>query len=505
MYRIEIPYVFEVPTTLDALHDLIATYASKGEDASLIIRRIHGANSVKLNRRNLEKMQNFADVLLRRFVAVGDAIFESGDGGPELGRYRQLDALTETMYNLAQDAPDSAAAVWSRRLGFFQNAHAKRLRDAELVDQGDDESEDDDDEDGRLKSAWPSTGVFLSLRALGHIFPVSDRRHPIVTPALLLLGEFVAHTPVESMYDLVMGTMCAGLLVEYTKEAKRVVPESLAFFASVIRLFAPDSAKLPEMFPQPSLGAASSQEPFLSLRSKVLAYDGIELPLLSLCRKDIENDKTAVAILTAALHIVEGMVTNLAGSMMSAETECFFEITKSLLELQPKSKKKSFPQPLQKKIAAAVTAISEACQHDNDRLPLQRRPAPSVRDTAIKTLAPRLENPERYSFSKDKKKDPTQAALDRTRREVKREHKAISRELRLDAALVEETRRQEKDKKDSAARAKRHKAFAWLEGEQAAMNQQVRQGGGLLQGGGTGAARAKARTGKLGMKKGGKF
>jgi nucleolar protein 14 len=41
--------------------------------------------------------------------------------------------------------------------------------------------------------------------------------------------------------------------------------------------------------------------------------------------------------------------------------------------------------------------------------------------------------------------------------------------------------------------------------EQATMNQQVRMGGGLLSGGGVGAAKNKARSGKLGIKKGGKF
>ena len=98
-----------------------------------------------------------------------------------------------------------------------------------------------------------------------------------------------------------------------------------------------------------------------------------------------------------------------------------------------------------------------------------------------------------------------QAALDRTRREYKREHKAISRELRMDGAFIENERRSEQNKKDEKARAKRHKNFAWLEGEVGAMNEQVRQGGGLLSGGGTGLARAKASTAKMGIKKGGKF
>ena len=108
-------------------------------------------------------------------------------------------------------------------------------------------------------------------------------------------------------------------------------------------------------------------------------------------------------------------------------------------------------------------------------------------------------------MSKDKGKKSTQAAIDRTRREYKREHKAISRELRMDGAFIENERLKEQTKKDDSARAKRHKNYNWLEGEQASMNHEVRQGGGLLKGGGTGLARAKAATGQMGMKKGGKF
>jgi nucleolar protein 14 len=148
MDRTGIPYVFEVPTTLEALHDVIGTYASTGSDASLIIKRIHKANSVQLDKRNKEKMQNFYDVLLRRFIGVGDALHKAGDGGEELGRYEQLDSLCQVLYAMAQDSPESASAVWGRRIGIFQNAQAKRLRDAELIGMDDHEY-----------TAWPSSGT----------------------------------------------------------------------------------------------------------------------------------------------------------------------------------------------------------------------------------------------------------------------------------------------------------------------------------------------------------
>jgi nucleolar protein 14 len=490
--RTEIPFVFEVPTTLEALHEMIAKYASTGKDASTIIQRIHKANSVRLDRRNVEKMQNFYDVLLRRFVAVGDAIFASGDGGEELNRYEQLTCLTKVMYAMAQDSPESAGAVWSRRIGIFQNAHAKRLRDSEFIHE--------EDEDDELVTAWPSTGTFLLLRALGHIFPVTDRRHYVVAPTILLLSQMVAQTPVSSPYDLIMGILCSGLLLEYTKEAKRVIPEVLGFLAGAIRLFSPN----PGHFAVPSLEAAYNLPSIKSLRDALSGTKKVDgkLPSLKL-ERDFFTDASpdmSVAVLSASLDLVEKVTKALEGSFsLAVETELLCEVSESILSLRPKS----FPEALQSRVAKTASIIAKACP--SKRKPLRRRTGPSTIEKAIKSLAPRMQDPDKYSMSKDKGKKSAEAAIDRTRREYKREHKAISRELRLDAAFIENERRTEQDKKDTKARAKRQKNFAWLEGEQATMNQEVRMGGGLLKGGGTGVARAKAATGKLGMKKGHKF
>jgi len=490
--RQEIPFVFEVPTTLEALHEMIGNYASTGQDASLIIQRIHKANSVRLNHKNTEKMQNFYDVLLRRFVAVGDAIHSSGDGGPTLGRFKQLDELTKTLYAMSQDSPECAGAVWGRRLGVFQNAHAKRLRDAEFATDEDD------------FSAWPSTGTILLLRAVGHIFPVTDLRHSIVTPTLLLLGQMVAQTPVRSLKDAVIGLTCAGLMIEFTADSNRIAPESLSFLAGMLRLFSLELR--PGDFSIPSLEAAAEWPEFESLRKAVSEVSAMKtLPRMSLLKEDIESDVAPAAVLCATLHLVEAQANSLAGSLDDAEAEAFAEITKSLLALKPKSKTYPLPSILARRVGEVASAVSAACKLDVARMPLQRRTGPSVSEKAVKSLAPRMEDPSRYSMSKDKGKSSVQAARDRVRREYKREHKAVARELRLDAAFIENERRKDKDRKDSKARDKRNKNFAWLEGEQAAMNQQVRQGGGLLSGGGMGAARAKARSGKMGIKKGGKF
>jgi nucleolar protein 14 len=490
------PYVFEAPTTLEGLHELISKYASTGRDASTIIQRIHSSNSVRLDHRNEEKMQNFYDVLLRRFIAVGDAIFEFGDGGEDLGRSEQLDCILKVLYSMAQDAPEIAGAVWGRRIGILHNAHGKRLRDSEFV--RDDEAENDDDH----WTAWPSTGVFLFLRALGHIFPVTDRRHYVVTPAMLLLAEMVAQTPVVSRYDLAMGILCSGLMLEYTKEAKRTVPEAMSFIASTIRLF----SSSPGNFTNPALEAAYKVPFSKDLRnelSKNMTRNSIVLSRLRLEKEFVTDGNAAdfaVAILSTCMSLVDTCILSLKDSFsVPAESELLYDVSSSILSLRTKG----FPQDLQMKIAKTASLIAGVCPPQ--RLPLQRRGKASVSEMAIKSLAPRMEDPARYSMSRDKGKKSVQAAIDRTRREYKREHKAISRELRLDGAFIESERRQEQVKKEDKARAKRQKNFAWLEGEQASMNQQVRQGGGLIKGGGTGLARAKIATGKMGIKKGGRF
>ena len=483
--------MFEVPTTLDALHDVIATHASTGKDASTIIKRIHSCNSVRLNRKNMEKMQNFYDVVLRRFIAVGDAIHRSGDGGPELGRYEQLSELTILLYTMAQEAPESAGAVWARRLGILHNAHAKRLRDSEL------QSEEEND------TAWPSTGVFFLLRALGHVFPVTDKRHYVVTPALLLLGQMIAHTPVASTYDLVLGVMFSGLMVEFTREARRFPPEAISFISGVVRLFAAVESDRSTEKVIPTLGACAKEEFAERLRGQISKGSDSSSLRISLEQSAIDQDETAAAILFSVLTLAETVAERLDGALGTAEREALGELTESILCLKPASKSSPLGKFFKQKIATVAKALSETCHFDTDRIPLSRRAGAKL--PIIKTLAPKMEDPDKYNQSKDKGKTPTQANLDRIRRELKREKKAVSRELRLDAAFVEAERRKDQDRKDSAARAKRHKAFAWMEQEQGTMNQQVAQGGGLLTGGGTGAARAKARSGKLGIKKGGKF
>ena len=475
---------------------MIARYASTGADVSLIVQRIHKANSVRLNHKNKEQMQNFYDVLLRRFIAVGDEIFNSGSGGPDLERYDQLNSLTKVMYAMSQDSPECAGAVWSRRLGIFQKAHAKRLRDVEVTPLGDACK-------GEF-SAWPSTGMLLLMRALPHIFPSTDKRHPVVTPGLILLGQILVQTPVRESYDVVVGLFITGLMLEYSKDAKRLPSEALIFLASTLRLFADDTNEALACSPLPSFGVGNKELGY-DLRKQLATMQNKDAAPMSLEKSQIISNYNPCAMLNFTLHMITQSFGIFGKSPEGSEREVFSEIMKALLCISGSRKDLPLPPSVKSAIVSTARVASMTCASEDQRKPLQRRKGASAKDLAIRTLAPRMEDPDRYSMSKDKGKSQMQAQHDRHRREYKREHKAAMRELRLDSAFIENERRKAKDTSDSKAREKRHKNFAWMEMEQATMNQQVRLGGGLLSGGGVGAAKKKARSGKLGIKKGGKF
>ena len=345
------------------------------------------------------------------------------------------------------------------------------------------------------------------MRALIHIFPSTDKRHAVVTPGLLLLGQILAQTPIKTRYDVVMGLFCAGLMLEYTKAAKRLPPEAISYLAGVLRLFADEIDSALGDSPLPSLGNVSKCPQLIGMRNALSNLSDLDTTniRLSLEKDDIQSDTNPLAILTSTLHLTQQAFIIIGKSEEGSEREIFGEILKSLLLINGKSKDLSLPQYIKRYLAETARAASSTCASDALRRPLQRRKSASVKQLAIKTLAPRMEDPSKYTFSKDKGKSQLQAEHDRNRREYKREHKAAMRELRLDGAFIESQRREAKSKADNKAREKRHKNYAWLEEEQATMNQQVRLGGGLLAGGGAGAARAKAKSGKLGIKKGGKL
>ena len=55
------------------------------------------------------------------------------------------------------------------------------------------------------ESAWPNQGQLLLLKLWATVFPASDKRHSVLTPAMLLIGSHLALCPLTDCLDIKAG------------------------------------------------------------------------------------------------------------------------------------------------------------------------------------------------------------------------------------------------------------------------------------------------------------
>ena len=62
-------------------------------------------------------------------------------------------------------------------------------------------------------SSWPSSKMLFLLRLWSMIFPCSDFRHVVMTPAILLMCEYLMRCPIVSGQDSAIGSLLCSMLL----------------------------------------------------------------------------------------------------------------------------------------------------------------------------------------------------------------------------------------------------------------------------------------------------
>lgn len=63
------------------------------------------------------------------------------------------------------------------------------------------------------ESAWPSLKTLLLLRLWSLTFPCSDFRHIVMTPATLLMCEYLMRCPIVTGRDTAVGSFLCSMLL----------------------------------------------------------------------------------------------------------------------------------------------------------------------------------------------------------------------------------------------------------------------------------------------------
>ncbi|XP_047423220.1 nucleolar protein 14 isoform X2 [Sciurus carolinensis] len=208
--RAELPYTFAAPESYEELRSVLSGRSM--EEQLLVVERIQKCNHPSLAVGNKEKLEKLFGFLLEY---VGDL---ATSDPPNL---KVIDKLVVQLYNLCQLFPESA----SSSMQFV-------LRDAMH------EMEEMIETKGR--AAFPGLDVLIYLKIVGLLFPTSDFRHPVVTPALMCLSQLLTKCPVLSLQDVVKGLFVCCLFLECVALSHRFIPEVINFLLGILYIATPN-------------------------------------------------------------------------------------------------------------------------------------------------------------------------------------------------------------------------------------------------------------------------
>lgn len=321
----------------------------------------------------------------------------------------------------------------------------------------------------------------LLLRVIGHVFSVTDYEHTIVTSTMLFMCQCLTQCPVKTGPDVSSGLFLCCLLLEWTAETQKHVPEVLTFVRSLLNAQSVLPTKIQGTMDTERLAnirnasATASQSNETKLSFRAFRQDDTA---------SIEGDY-ASAIITALQSLSALLVKRYTGNV--AGVEILGPVLEELRAFRPQDAP-VLPKALQvKHIELLESYIQVATESSQSRRSLHWRP---TLKTSIEAKAPRFEV--NYTMKKDKDADRDKAKLKQLGRQLKRETKSTIREIRRDADFIDQEQFRVSSEKKNALRDERAKNFAWMESEQATLNQQVRMGKGLMKGGGSGVTK-KAR------------
>lgn len=289
--RKELPYTFVVPNAYEELQ--IALAGRSPEYQGVIVERMIKCTHPSLGSGNKEKLAHLFTLLMQH---LHDAAVADED---ENVCWAVLDRLAPSLFDLTQWCPDEIAQCVRHVIQEKQQEYRSS------------------------KKKFPGVETIIFFKLISLLFPTSDFRHPVVTPALVFMSQILSRCRLESRQDVSRGLLLVSLFLEYTALSNRFSPEAVNFLRNVLYLCSkfPTSekiinrAKLPDvrcippvkLLPKPSLllRPTAEDEPsnILDPKDRLKASD--------LIGKEPVDDEFSITTLFISLRMLSTMITQL--------------------------------------------------------------------------------------------------------------------------------------------------------------------------------------------------
>jgi len=382
-----IPFVFDMPASIDQLRHLLTQYVRSDATAEraqrLVLQRLLSCHHVQLGGENKKHMEKLYEVMLE-LLAVAAA-----DGDITL-----CNSLTIGLWAAAQQVPVSAAAAARARIEVLLNEFK------------------DSSTSGDASSCYPDMQVLSFFMAMSAVFPVTDRRHNVTTPAALYLCQLCssfAVQPLDSPFVALSALCTLAVLLDYYEPAKRFAGEIYDLLNSV----------LCSMLPSAEAGTA-----YLCAASRCdAACDMPSFFALNAGDACVLTDGQIVGVCAAFLKMAMRAVKLASGC--SGTPQCVRPIMNTAAQLHAAATNASIKRLAAElhEAAAAAVQLGEA-----GRLPLSNFKAKPV---PMRQFNPLFSDD--FDPSRNSDPDKERAAVRRIAKQHNQELKKVSRDLRKDS------------------------------------------------------------------------
>ena len=422
-----------------------------------MLNRVRAYNASALSEDGRKKLQTLYGCIMQHFITLASQ--------PEVP-LESLDALVPHIADLTPYVPYYSASLSRARLQKEHEAMKANLRDA--IGRSD---------------AWPLTRVVLLAKLLMDIYPVTDKRHPVLTPLNTFLGAALMLCPIVKPVHAVKGLVISHLLLGAHARSGRLPPEVLGFATSLLRGFAAftsinseeeieDHAWMRSLHREPYLNAERSSKGKRKGKAKGNKSDSDDTPKPALSLTACLSGRDEAAFQTGSfsdslLNATVELVRAAAGSVDVDAFEEFFDPVVAPLEALEAhtSSDDSFFGPT---TAMAVKAALNDVRDKAQRISGSRAPV----SIAAMNIAPlnKQYNPKfEDSFVKGKDYDPDRQRAEerKLKKMLRKEERGAIRELRKDASFMADVRDREKERLHSRLDDSQKRAISFLQQQQA--------------------------------------
>ncbi|KAG8227190.1 hypothetical protein J437_LFUL003396 [Ladona fulva] len=384
--RKELPYTFEVPDTSDGLADIMKGLSP--DHQAVVLERMIKCTHPSLKSGNKERLESLFGLLVQHLhdCAWASDSQRSPAGQPKMSLpsycFSVLESIVPYMYDLAQMSPENAAYCISELIYF------------KLIPQ---------------------------------LFPTSDFRHPVSTPAVTFMSIILASCKIKTRKDIASGLFICTVMLECTSLSKRFSPEVINYLFGILHMAVPKAEGLPipphPRHPFKSDPIESNQlvvfrNPFRDLKEtselKLETYD------LDEGKKKIDESFKVRAIAVACKLVL--LYIDQLKDLLSRKN--IFQPFLRLITLLPLDE---YPEPLLDTIKSLQNTLDELMK---DESPLEKLAHAAKKPKALKLYEPAVEE----VFDGRKRKSMSREKMEREKllHKYKKEMKGAIREIRRD-------------------------------------------------------------------------